>query len=68
MYELLSLPAEEFPNLDGDMVILFVVFCVWQGIMVLIPSFLMMAFAKNIFLMYTGLALFSFGKQKQMNK
>ncbi|XP_076461453.1 major facilitator superfamily domain-containing protein 10-like [Babylonia areolata] len=31
-----------------------------QGIMILIPSFLLMAFAKNIVLMYTGLALFSF--------
>jgi len=40
------------------------VFCHWQGIMVLIPSFLVMAFATNILLMYIGLALFSFGKYK----
>ncbi|KAK7109962.1 major facilitator superfamily domain-containing protein 10-like [Littorina saxatilis] len=33
---------------------------VTQGILVLIPSFVMMAFAKNIYLMYTALALFSF--------
>ena len=39
-------------------------FCHWQGIMVLIPSFLVMAFATNIILMYIGLALFSFGKYK----
>lgn len=31
-----------------------------QGMMVLIPAFLLMAFATNVFLMYTSLALFSF--------
>nr|KAG5687664.1 hypothetical protein BaRGS_027556 [Batillaria attramentaria] len=35
---------------------------VTQGILVLIPSFLLMAFARNIVLMYVALALFAFGK------
>jgi hypothetical protein len=35
--------------------------------MVLIPSFLMMAFVKNIYLMYVALALFSFGKYSSLH-
>ena len=38
------------------------VFSVFQGMTILIPSFVLMAFASSAFLIYVALALFSFGK------